>query len=346
MMCRSLGLFALLASVAGAPFALAAPGDNVEYLDSGKILPRGLPFSEAVRVGNTLYLSGQIGIAPGTLKVVPGGIKEEAHQAMENIKATLEAHGYTMADLVKCTAMLADMAEWGTFNEVYRTFFQAHFPARSAFGANGLALGARVEVECIAAGAPVKGAEASQKGGQARFPPIAREQMNEAQQRVFDAIAGGPRGGVRGPFGPLLRSPELADRVQKLGEYLRFNTSLPPRLSEMAILINARIWGSKYEWFAHTPFALKGGLAKSIVEDILRERRPTKMAPDEELVYDLCATLHRTHFVDDALYARAVAAFGERGVVDLVSVSGYYTLVSMVLNVAEIPLPDGAPSPW
>ncbi len=120
-----------------------------EFLSSGKVLPSDLPFSEAVRVGDTLYLSGQIGVVPGTMKLVEGGIRAEARQTMDNIKASLGAHGYSMADLVKCTVMLADMSEWSTFNEVYRSYFTEHFPARSAFGASGLALGARVEVECI-----------------------------------------------------------------------------------------------------------------------------------------------------------------------------------------------------
>jgi 2-iminobutanoate/2-iminopropanoate deaminase len=130
---------------------VAEDASNVEFLNSGKILPKDLPFSEAVRVGNALYLSGQIGITPGSMKLVPGGIGPEAKQAMENIKATLEVYGYTMDDVVKCTAMLADISEWASFNEVYRTFFSKHFPARSAFGTSGLGLGARVEVECIAA---------------------------------------------------------------------------------------------------------------------------------------------------------------------------------------------------
>lgn len=182
--------------------------------------------------------------------------------------------------------------------------------------------------------------------GQERFPNIPRDQLTDAQKEVYDAIAGGPRGGVRGPFGPLLRSPELADRVQKLGEYLRFKSSLPARLNEMAILINARFWDSKYEWNAHKPFALKGGLAESIADDLAQNRRPRNMKADEEVVYDVCMALHKTHFVDDALFKRAVAAVGERGVVDLIAVSGYYTLISMVLNVAEIPLPAGASAPW
>jgi 4-carboxymuconolactone decarboxylase len=179
-----------------------------------------------------------------------------------------------------------------------------------------------------------------------RFPDLKREQMSDAQKRVYDAIAGGPRGGVSGPFGPLLRSPELTDRVQKLGEYLRYNSSLPARLNELAILINARFWDSKYEWYAHKPFAIKGGLAESIADDLAQNRRPANMKPDEELVFDFCTVLHRRHFVDDALFRRAVATLGETGVIDLVAVSGYYTLVSMVLNVAEVPLPPGEKSPW
>jgi len=148
---RSISLLCAAIASLGVNAAVAADAPKVEFLNSGKILPSTLPFSEAVRVGNLLYLSGQIGIVPGSMKLVPGGIKEEARQAMDNIKATLATHGYAMGDLIKCTVMLADMSEWGTFNDVYKTFFSGHFPARSAFGANGLALNARVEVECIAA---------------------------------------------------------------------------------------------------------------------------------------------------------------------------------------------------
>ena len=103
---------------------------------------------------------------------------------------------------------------------------------------------------------------------QPRFPDLKREEMTDTQKRIYDAIAGGPRGRVRGPFGPMLRSPELTDRVQKVGEYLRFNSSLPARLNEFAILINARFWDAKYEWHAHRPLAIKGGLAESIADDL------------------------------------------------------------------------------
>ena len=124
--------------------AAAEPSGTPEFLNSGKVVPTTLPFSDAVRVDDTLYLSGQIGI-------VPGGIREEARQTMENIRTSLEAHGYMMRDVVKCTVMLADIGEWGAFNEIYKEFFSAPYPARAAFGASGLALGASVEVECIAA---------------------------------------------------------------------------------------------------------------------------------------------------------------------------------------------------
>ena len=179
-----------------------------------------------------------------------------------------------------------------------------------------------------------------------RFPPVPVEKLSPAQRKVHDAIAGGPRGGVRGPFAVLLRSPEIADRVQKLGEHLRYNSSLPARLNEFAIIINARFWGSKYEWFAHRPMAEKGGLKPSIADDVAAGKRPSGMQEDEALIYDFCTMLHRDHFVDDALFNRAKTILGEQGVVDLIAVSGYYTLVSMVLNVAEIPLPEGTPSPW
>jgi len=136
--------------LASASAGVAGEQPRVEFLNSGKVVPTTLPFSEAVRVGDTLYLSGQIGFKPGTLELVPGGIRAEARQTLENIRTSLEAHGYAMRDVVKCTVMLADITEWAAFNEVYQTYFAAPYPARSALGANGLALGARVEVECFA----------------------------------------------------------------------------------------------------------------------------------------------------------------------------------------------------
>jgi 2-iminobutanoate/2-iminopropanoate deaminase len=141
----------MIVMLALAHAAWGADANRIEFLNSGKVVPATLPFSEAVRVGDILYLSGQIGLVPGTTKLVEGGIQAQAHQTMENIKTSLEANGYALRDVVKCTVMLADISEWGAFNEVYKTFFAGRFPARSALGANGLALGARVEIECMAA---------------------------------------------------------------------------------------------------------------------------------------------------------------------------------------------------
>lgn len=130
--------------------ALPAIADEVTFLNAGDTLSAELPFSEAVQVGNMVFLSGQIGVKPGTLTLVDGGIREETRQVMDNIEAVLIKNGLSLRDVVKCTVMLADMDDWPTFNKVYRSYFQPPYPARSAFGANGLGLGARTEVECWA----------------------------------------------------------------------------------------------------------------------------------------------------------------------------------------------------
>jgi len=127
-----------------------AEAPTVEYLDAPGAVARDLPFSEAVRVGHTIYLSGQLGVKPGTLELVPGGIKAETRQTLENIGTTLARHGSSIGDVVKCTAFLADMDEWADMNAVYREFFPDKRPARSAMGVNGLAFNARIELECIA----------------------------------------------------------------------------------------------------------------------------------------------------------------------------------------------------
>jgi 4-carboxymuconolactone decarboxylase len=170
--------------------------------------------------------------------------------------------------------------------------------------------------------------------------------MTDAQRRVADAIAAGPRKGLRGPFNAWLRSPELADRLQRVGEYLRFNSSLPPRLNEMAVLMTAAHWRSPFEWYAHAPLAIAGGLDPAIVADIGAGRRPAGMKEDEETVWEFCSQLRERRNVSDATFARAVALFGERGVVDLIGVSGYYDAVSMTLNVAGVLPPEGAEVPF
>jgi reactive intermediate/imine deaminase len=141
----------LVLLLAMSPLAVAAPP---AFLNSGKVLGGDLPFSEAVRHGDTLYLSGQVGITPGTMTLVAGGFRPEAAQVLANIRTILEANGRGMKDVIRCTVMLADMADWPAFNEVWRAAFQKPFPARSAIGASGLALGARVEVECLASAGP------------------------------------------------------------------------------------------------------------------------------------------------------------------------------------------------
>jgi reactive intermediate/imine deaminase len=148
---RTLLLLAISTGLLGCGSASPHPANPAaEFLASPAPALRALPFSEAVRAGDFLFLSGQIGTAPGTDDLVPGGIAAESRQAMENVKAVLERHGSSLSDVVKCTVFLADISEWGAFNDVYRTFFPRHFPARSALGASGLAKGARVEVECVA----------------------------------------------------------------------------------------------------------------------------------------------------------------------------------------------------
>ena len=190
-----------------------------------------------------------------------------------------------------------------------------------------------------------------------RFPILTLEQLSPEQTKLVQALLAGPRGGgnvtpeavnrmlTRGPFNAWMRSPELGDRLQKVGEYIRFNTSLPLHLNEFAILIAARHWTSQYEWYAHLPLALKAGLDPKIAADLALNRRPAHMKDDEAAVYDFCTQLHRTKKVNDAAYKRAVGLFGEKGVMDLIGVTGYYTAVSMTLNVAEAAVPGGTKNP-
>jgi len=178
-----------------------------------------------------------------------------------------------------------------------------------------------------------------------RFRALAESEMSEAQRSVYRDIASGPRGGVRGPFNALLRSPELADRAQKLGEWVRFRSSLPEHLKEFAILVTARYWSAQYEWHAHHAHALKAGLDPRLAAELALGKRPAGMSDEEAAVHDFCSELHERKAVSDAAYAAVVKRFGERGAVDLIGVIGYYTLVSMILNVDRVPIPGGAPAP-
>jgi len=189
-----------------------------------------------------------------------------------------------------------------------------------------------------------------------RFKLIPIDQLTPEQQALTEAIKSGPRaklassgaskpGPLGGPFNVWLRSPGIGNLVQQLGEEIRFRSSIAGKLNELAILVTARHWTSQYEWFAHHKLALEGGLNPKIAEDIAHGRPPAGMDADETLVYEFSVALHETQGVSDELYARAVARFGERGVVDIISVNGFYSLVSMCLNVDGTPLPEGTPLP-
>jgi 4-carboxymuconolactone decarboxylase len=182
-------------------------------------------------------------------------------------------------------------------------------------------------------------------GKAGRLPPIPAEAMTPDQKRVVDGIVSGPRGGLRGPFPAMLRSPEVAERFQKLGEYLRFGSSIPAALNELAILVTAREWSAQYEWYAHHLLAMKAGLPPAIAEAVAAGRKPDGMDADQTLVWEFCTELHKTKQVSDPTYAAASARFGERGIIDLIAVSGYYVAVAMTLNVAQVPLPPGVPVP-
>jgi 4-carboxymuconolactone decarboxylase len=174
-----------------------------------------------------------------------------------------------------------------------------------------------------------------------RFKPLTYDQMTPAQKTLTDHLLSGERRGMGGPFNVLLRSPEMGDLVQQFGAQMRFHSSLAPRLNEFAIIITARYWTAQYEWYAHKRAALQAGLNPAIVDAVAAGRRPASMQPDEETLYMFCDELLKTKHVSDATFLAAVKAFGERGVVDLVGVTGYYQLVSALLNVDRYPLPDG-----
>jgi len=174
-----------------------------------------------------------------------------------------------------------------------------------------------------------------------RFPEIAPEARSPEQQAVAAEIAAGPRGSIRGPFLPLLHAPGLAHCAQALGEYLRFKSSIPAPLMELAICVTARRWTAQYEWFAHAKLALAAGVDPAIVQAIADGRTPANLSADQQLVYDFSRTLHRDGRVDDAMFDAVRTRFGHHGVLDLVGLAGYYSLIAFVLNVAEVPLPAG-----
>ena len=172
-----------------------------------------------------------------------------------------------------------------------------------------------------------------------RMPPIPAGRLTPQQKAVSDELVSGPRGALASPFVPLLRSPGMMARVQKVGEYLRFESALPDRIKELAILIVARHWDQGYEWSFHLPLALKAGVTRETAQSIA-QGRPPDLTREEAAAFDLLGELMQTRQVGDETYAAALQAFGEAGVVDLIAFGGYYGLLAMVMNTARTPAPE------
>lgn len=178
-----------------------------------------------------------------------------------------------------------------------------------------------------------------------RLGPLAPEQMSPAQQAVAQAVIDGPRGALYGPFVPLLRSPELMECAQRMGEYLRYRSAIGTRLSELAILVTARQWDQQVEWAIHAPIAAQCGIGAAVIDAIAQRRRPQGMDEQDAAVHDFCVELHQHKRVSDTTYARTLALFGEKGVVDLMGINGYYTFLAMVMNAAQTPAPGSPAAP-
>jgi 4-carboxymuconolactone decarboxylase len=178
---------------------------------------------------------------------------------------------------------------------------------------------------------------------QDRLPSIPADKQTPEQRKASEAFRANRKQDVFGPFVPLLRSPEVMLRAMALGDYLRYRTVFPPKLNELIILITARHFTQRYEWYVHYPIAVKEGLKKDVADAIADGRRPAGMDAVEELIHDFCIELLRHNSVSDPTYARAVKRFGEQGTVEMVGVVAYYTFQSMVLNTARTPVPPGAP---
>jgi 4-carboxymuconolactone decarboxylase len=180
-----------------------------------------------------------------------------------------------------------------------------------------------------------------------RFAPLKPEELTPAQKAWADALAAPPRNGKisNPPYRAYVRSPELAPRLTALAEYLRWHTSLPPRLSELAILITAREWTAQYEWYAHYPHAIEGGLDPKVAAAIAAGKRPDNMKDDETALYDLVTALYRDKKVSDAVYKAALDHFGERGIMDIIGIVGFYGITSMTLITMQAGAPDGKVPP-
>lgn len=184
------------------------------------------------------------------------------------------------------------------------------------------------------------------QGKEPRFPQLTLEQLNDQQRPLGEKIMKISSVGLAGPYNPMLRSPVMAQRMYDLLDYLRWHTSVPAKLNEFAILIQARLWRSQVEWFAHYPLALKAGLSQQVAADLKANRRPQAMQPDEAVVYDFCMELSQKREVSDENFDRARKLLGDQGVVDLIAVSGTYVAVAMMLSAAEEGVPPGKEPPF
>jgi len=171
----------------------------------------------------------------------------------------------------------------------------------------------------------------------ARLQTIEKTDMTERQKQIYDEIVSGPRGQVRGPLSIWLYRPELAERAQRLGQYCRYDTSLEPRLSELAILTTARIWDAAFEWQAHVPHALAGGVDSSIIDSLSADQTPSFVSKDEEIVYAVTREINITRQLSDDTYTQVVKILGVEATVDLIGLLGYYALISMTINAFKIP---------
>jgi 4-carboxymuconolactone decarboxylase len=178
-----------------------------------------------------------------------------------------------------------------------------------------------------------------------RFKPLEYSEMTPPQKTMIDHLLAGDRGGTGGPFNVMLRSPEMGDIAQQLGAYLRFHSSMPKKLNEFAIILTGRYMTSQYEFFAHRPLAIQAGLSEATANSVADGKRPSKMDSDEEALYNFVQELLTTKQVSDATFQTAVTKFGEQGVVDTIALTGYYQIVSSMLNVDRYPLPSGAKPP-
>lgn len=179
-----------------------------------------------------------------------------------------------------------------------------------------------------------------------RYRAYDAESFSPEARAVADAILAGPRAGLSGPFVPWLESPELAALAQQLGRFTRYDTVLPTRLSELAILYTGQHWSAQFEWHHHAPIAREAGVPQSVLDAMQRGERPVFAADDEQAVYDFCDEVYRLRRVRDVTFARAHNILGQRGVVELVGILGYYALVSMTLNVFAVPIPEDATAPF